>query len=87
MNLSSLGNGDPALRDSKIVFSSKANKYSGIFAVILLFSICCRKQKSTMSPLRKQGSKAKKLDSRFRGNDKYYFRNKYYLSIFLYKKS
>ncbi len=33
--------------------------------------ICCGKQKPTMSPLRKQGSRAKKLDSRFCGNDKY----------------
>jgi len=41
-----------------------------------------------MSPLRgtppcgnpKQGSKAKKLDSRFRGNDKYCFRNSNYLA-------
>jgi len=41
-----------------------------------LISICCGKQKSTMSPLRKQGSRAKKLDSRFRGNDKYSFRNR-----------
>jgi len=32
-----------------------------------------------MSPLRKQGARAKKLDSRFRGNDKHYFRNKNYL--------
>jgi len=40
-----------------------------------LISICCGKQKPTMSPLRKQGSRAKKLDSRFRGNDKYCFRN------------
>ena len=38
-------------------------------------SSCCGKQKPTMSPLRKQGSRAKKLDSRFRGNDKYCFRN------------
>jgi len=41
-----------------------------------LISICCGKQKPTMSPLRKQGSRAKKLDSRFRGNDKYCFRNR-----------
>jgi len=41
-----------------------------------------------MSPLRgtppcgnpKQGSRAKKLDSRFRGNDKYCFRKKNYLN-------
>jgi len=39
-----------------------------------------------MSPLRKQGSKAKKLDSHFGGNDKYCFCNKNYLSIFQYKK-
>ena len=32
-----------------------------------------------MSPLRKQGSRAKKLDSRFRGNDKCVFRNRNYL--------
>ncbi|MBA7702921.1 hypothetical protein ES703_111699 [subsurface metagenome] len=52
---------------------------------IVLVSICCGKQKLTMSPLRgtppcgnpKQGSRAKKLDSRFRGNDKYCFRNRY----------
>ena len=44
-----------------------------------LNSYCCGKQKPTMSPLRgtppcgkpKQGSRAKRLDSRFRGNDKY----------------
>jgi len=36
-NLSSFGNGVPALWDSKIVFSPKANKYSGIFALFLLF--------------------------------------------------
>jgi len=38
-------------------------------------SICCGKQEAVMSPLRKQGSRAKKLDSRFRGNDKSCFRN------------
>jgi len=42
-------------------------------------SFCCGKQKPTMSPLRKQGSRAKKLDSHFRGNDKYCFRNRNYL--------
>ncbi len=42
--------------------------------------ICCGKQKPAMSPLRKQGSRAKKLDSRFRGNDKYCFRNRNYLA-------
>ena len=36
---------------------------------ILQSGICCGKQKPTMSPLRKQGLGAKKLDSRFRGND------------------
>ncbi len=38
-----------------------------------LISFCCGKRKLTMLPLRKQGSRAKKLDSRFRGNDKYPF--------------
>ncbi len=33
-----------------------------------------------MSPLRKQGSTAKKLDSCFRRNDKYCFRNRNYLA-------
>jgi len=42
-----------------------------------LTSYCCGKRKSTMSSLRKQGSRAKNLDSRFRGNDKYCFRNRY----------
>ena len=41
-----------------------------------LISICCGKQKPNMSPLRKQGSRTKKLDSRFRGNDKSCFRNR-----------
>ena len=54
---------DPALRESK--------------AAGRLISICCGKRKPTMSPLRKQGSRAKKLDSRFRGNDKYRFRDRY----------
>jgi len=40
-----------------------------------LIGICCGKQESVMSPLRKQGARAKKLDSRFRGNDKSCFRN------------
>ncbi len=44
--------------------------------VNLLIRSCCGKQKPTMSPLRKQGSRAKKLDSRFRVNDKYCFRNR-----------
>jgi len=52
---------------------------NGIFwSDLALDSICCGKPKPTMSPLRKQGSIAKKLDSRsfdlaqdeFRGNDK-----------------
>jgi len=30
-----------------------------------LISSCCGKQKPTMSPLRKQGTRAKKLDSRW----------------------
>ncbi len=34
-----------------------------------------------MSPLWKQGSRAKKLDSRFRGDDKSCFRNKDYLGM------
>ena len=37
---------------------------------ILQRGIYCGKQKPTMSPLRKQDSGAKKLDSRFRGNDR-----------------
>jgi len=36
---------------------------------ILLSGICCGKQKPTMPPLRNQNSGAKKLVSRFRGND------------------
>jgi len=41
-----------------------------------LISFCCGKQELPMSPLRKQGPRAKKLDSRFLGNDKYCFRNR-----------
>jgi len=36
---------------------------------ILLSGICCGKQKPTMPRLRKENFGAKKLDSRFRGND------------------
>jgi hypothetical protein len=42
----------------------------------LVSSICCGKPKLAMSPLRKQGSKAKNLDSCFRRNDKSCFRNR-----------
>ena len=52
-----------------------------VIRICLGFSSCCGKQKPTMSPLRKQGSRAKKLDSRFRGNDKYCFRNSNYLGF------
>ncbi len=48
----------------------------GNLGLIYLTSICCGKQKPAMSPLRKQGSRVKKLDSRFRGNDKSCFRNR-----------
>jgi len=42
-----------------------------------LTSSCCGKPKPEMSPLRKQGSMAWKLDSCFRRNDKCCFRNRY----------
>jgi len=35
----------------------------------------------SLLPLPPQGSRAKKLDSRFRGNDKYRFRNRNYSYI------
>jgi len=41
-----------------------------------LNSMCCRKPKLAMSPLRKQGSISKNLDSCFRRNDKCSFRNR-----------
>ena len=40
-----------------------------------LASICCGKPKPSVSPLRKQGSTPKKLDSCFRRNDKCCFLN------------
>ena len=54
-------------------------------------STCCGKHKPPMSPLRKQGSGAKELDSRsfdpaqdrFRGNDKSCFHNRYQLLCFV----
>jgi hypothetical protein len=55
--------------------------FNGYFAVFelrkgsksrkTLNSSCCGKHGLTVSPLRKQGSRVKKLDSRFRGNDKH----------------
>jgi len=48
-------------------------------SAMYLFSSCCGKPKLEMSPLRKQGSTAKKLDSCFRRNDKRCFRNSNYL--------
>ncbi len=39
-----------------------------------------------MSPLRKQGSRAKKLDSRLRGNDKHCSRNRNYITIKVFKE-
>ena len=44
-----------------------------------LFSSCCGKKKYPMSSPRKRGSSMRSLDSRFRGNDKCCFRNRYYL--------
>jgi len=54
-------------------------------AKYLLISICCGKQKPMMSSLRKQGSRAKKLDSRFRGNDKCCCGNSNYIEKFCYE--
>jgi hypothetical protein len=55
-NLSSLGNVVPALRDSKIVFSSKANKYSGIFALFLLFKYFYIQEKLILFGSRETGA-------------------------------
>jgi len=51
--------------------------------LLALCSICCGKPKLTMSPLRKQGSISKNLDSCFRRNDKCCFHNRNYITIFL----
>jgi len=61
--------GEVVLRENRFYFCDLLPLQNS--KTVLCPIICCGKQKPTMSPLRKQGSRAKKLDSRFRGNDKY----------------
>jgi len=70
--------GKVVLRENRFYFCDLLPLQNSKTAPCLI--ICCGKQKPTMSPLQKQGSRAKKLDSRFRGNDKYCFHNRNYLT-------
>ncbi len=69
----------PALTSSTILYVCRQSEVRRIQRRSIVNSICCGKPKLTMSPLRKQGSISKNLDSCFRRNDKCCFRNRNYL--------